>query len=228
LLSASAIGRAADDSKPALFSLPNAPSPRVHSDGRVPFRLAATNAARLQLAGAIADKPLDMVRGTDGAWTVTVAPPPPGFHYDGFTVDGLQGYDPSSDTYFGYGRPTSGIELPGPGEDETGWARQGHINFILDNLLAEQKARPMIVVMGKGYAYRAGEQPVARRGPGGTDPSVLSPCATWTSAPGSGCLAARRLAAISTRGTTLCSGTPTHSIGGFTCSGWGRGRLKPA
>ena len=45
----------------------------------------------------------------------------------------------------------------GGGEDETGWIRQGRANFILDNLLAERKASPMIVVMAYGYARRAGE-----------------------------------------------------------------------
>jgi enterochelin esterase-like enzyme len=44
----------------------------------------------------------------------------------------------------------------GGGEDETGWVRQGRANFILDNLIAAGKARPMIVVMEKGYATRAG------------------------------------------------------------------------
>nr|WP_321411223.1 alpha/beta hydrolase-fold protein [uncultured Allomuricauda sp.] len=39
-------------------------------------------------------------------------------------------------------------------EDETGWASQGHTNLILDNLLAENKAEPMIIVMDNGYAYR--------------------------------------------------------------------------
>jgi enterochelin esterase-like enzyme len=44
----------------------------------------------------------------------------------------------------------------GGGEDETGWTRQGFANFILDNLIASGKAKPMIVVMEKGYATRAG------------------------------------------------------------------------
>src|SRR5262249_56852516 len=47
----------------------------------------------------------------------------------------------------------------GAGEDETGWTRQGHVNFILDNLIAAGKARPMIIVMEKGYATRAGAPP---------------------------------------------------------------------
>jgi enterochelin esterase-like enzyme len=47
----------------------------------------------------------------------------------------------------------------GGGEDETGWIRQGRANFILDNLLADGSAKPMIVVMAYGYALRAGEAP---------------------------------------------------------------------
>jgi enterochelin esterase family protein len=45
----------------------------------------------------------------------------------------------------------------GGGEDETGWIRQGHANFILDNLIAAGKTKPMIVVMAYGYARRAGQ-----------------------------------------------------------------------
>jgi enterochelin esterase-like enzyme len=62
----------------------------------------------------------------------------------------------------------------GGGEDETGWIRQGRANFILDNLLAARKAKPMIVVMDRGYATRPGDAPAAGgRGPAGT----LSPSA---------------------------------------------------
>jgi hypothetical protein len=54
----------------------------------------------------------------------------------------------------------------GAGEDERGWTVQGRANFILDNLLAERKAKPMIVVMDCGYASRPGEKPSAGRGGG--------------------------------------------------------------
>ena len=47
----------------------------------------------------------------------------------------------------------------GGGEDETGWIRQGHANFILDNLIASGTSKPMIVVMANGYARRAGVPP---------------------------------------------------------------------
>lgn len=39
-------------------------------------------------------------------------------------------------------------------EDETGWANQGKANLILDNLIAAQKAVPMIIVMDNGYAEK--------------------------------------------------------------------------
>jgi enterochelin esterase-like enzyme len=64
----------------------------------------------------------------------------------------------------------------GGGEDETGWTRQGHANFILDNLIAAKKAQPMIVVMEKGYATRAGETPAPAprgRGDGGAFADVV-------------------------------------------------------
>jgi enterochelin esterase family protein len=44
----------------------------------------------------------------------------------------------------------------GSGEDETGWSAQGKAPFILDNLIAAGKAKPMIVVMDRGYASRPG------------------------------------------------------------------------
>jgi len=38
----------------------------------------------------------------------------------------------------------------GAGEDETGWGRQGHTGWIMDNLIAEGKAKPFIIVMENG------------------------------------------------------------------------------
>lgn len=38
-------------------------------------------------------------------------------------------------------------------EDESGWSSQGKANLILDNLIADKKAIPMIVVMENGYAF---------------------------------------------------------------------------
>ena len=38
----------------------------------------------------------------------------------------------------------------GWGEDETGWGSQGHANLIMDNLIAEGKTKPFIIVMTYG------------------------------------------------------------------------------
>jgi enterochelin esterase-like enzyme len=38
----------------------------------------------------------------------------------------------------------------GGGEDETGWSKQGRANLIMDNLIAEGKAKPFIIVMDNG------------------------------------------------------------------------------
>ncbi len=60
-------------------------------------------------------------------------------------------YDSSSDTKY----PVLYI-LHGGGEDETGWARQGKANLILDNLIAEGKAKPMLIVMPDANIGRGG------------------------------------------------------------------------
>lgn len=49
----------------------------------------------------------------------------------------------------------------GAGEDERGWSNQGHVGFIMDNLIAERKAQPMLVVMEQGYAKKPGDAPAA-------------------------------------------------------------------
>ncbi len=54
----------------------------------------------------------------------------------------------------GYDRSTSRYPVlylqHGYGEDEAGWSDQGHENFILDNLIAAHKAKPMIIVNENG------------------------------------------------------------------------------
>lgn len=38
----------------------------------------------------------------------------------------------------------------GWGEDETAWSNQGHVNLIMDNLIAEKKLKPFLIVMTYG------------------------------------------------------------------------------
>lgn len=42
-------------------------------------------------------------------------------------------------------------------EDETGWSKQGKAGIILDNLIFQKKATPMIIVMDNGYANKPGQ-----------------------------------------------------------------------
>jgi enterochelin esterase-like enzyme len=49
--------------------------------------------------------------------------------------------------------------LHGAGDNETGWQRNGAANIILDNLYADQKLVPMIVVMPNGVARSPGSNP---------------------------------------------------------------------
>jgi len=47
----------------------------------------------------------------------------------------------------------------GAGEDETGWGSQGRANLIMDNLIAEGKAKPFIIVMDNGGNIGGGKGP---------------------------------------------------------------------
>ena len=46
--------------------------------------------------------------------------------------------------------------LHGWGENEQGWYTQGHVDFIMDNLIAAKKSRPMLIVMDNLNAVKPG------------------------------------------------------------------------
>ena len=58
------------------------------------------------------------------------------------------GYDASKDKY-----PVLYL-LHGGGGDEDAWTALGRANYILDNLIAQGKAKPMIIVMTNGNAFQ--------------------------------------------------------------------------
>jgi enterochelin esterase-like enzyme len=203
------------DSKPATSNVRGAEYPRVTSDLRAIFRIKAPDARIVQI---MLDKKWDMVKDDQGVWTVTTDPLVVGFHYYFLLIDGVQVSDPSSESYFGWGKMSSGIEIPetnvdyytvknvphgdirskwyfsnttgkwrrtivycppgydnnikekypvlylqhGSGEDERGWGIQGKADIIMDNLIAESKAKPMLIVMDQGYADRPGQVPEQR------------------------------------------------------------------
>lgn len=195
---------------PAASNIDGAEFPKISDDLRVWLQIKAPSAARVQVAGALlpSPDPVDLERDAEGNWTMITPPVVPGFHYYWFLVDGVRMNDPGCDTYHGWARPTSGIEIPtgdedfympknvphgdvrehwyysditgkwrrafvytpaeyetspdkeypilyllhGSGENERGWSLQGHMGFIMDNLIAARKATPMVVVMDNGYA----------------------------------------------------------------------------
>ena len=223
--------------KPAPSNVRGGEYPRILPDRRVVFRTRLPEAktvavrARGNDSGMGAETyPLKAMG--EGQWEATIGPIRSGFHYYELVVDGVAMNDPASLTYFGWARPTSGLEVPddtlnfyvpkdvphgevrirpylskvtgqsrnayvytppgydqnpsqrypvlylqhGSGENETSWTWQGKVNVIMDALIAEKKAQPMLVVMDTGYATRAGEAPAAagqrgaRRGAAGRVP----------------------------------------------------------
>jgi enterochelin esterase-like enzyme len=207
------------DAKPTASNVTGAQYPQIHADLRVTFRVNAPTAQKVLLQPGGADnglgaEPYEMVRDEKGQWTVTTPPVVPGFHYYWLVVDGFAANDPSSETFYGWARESSGVEVPekgvdfydvkdvphgemriklyrskvtgewrrayvytppgydgsrarypvlylqhGSGENETTWSRQGKANLILDNLIAEGKAVPMLVVMETAYATKLGAAP---------------------------------------------------------------------
>jgi enterochelin esterase-like enzyme len=205
--------------QPASSNVRGAEFPKIHPDLRVSFRVKAPTAQKVQVMpgggmNGLGKGPFEMQRSEDGTWTTTIGPVQPGFHYYWLLVDGVAVNDPSSETFFGWARQSSGIDVPDPaltfyepkdtphgdvhlhwyrsgvtgqmrriqvytppgydsnrqmrypvlylqhgsGESERGWVAQGRANFILDNLIATGKAKPMIIVMENGYAMLPGGQ----------------------------------------------------------------------
>ena len=67
----------------------------------------------------------------------------------------------------------------GMGEDETGWGNQGRANLIMDNLIADGKAKPCIIVMENG----GGMGGPRRTGPPGGAAPAGAPAGTTNSTP---------------------------------------------
>ena len=219
LLAASFAGAADEDAaKPPVTNVRGAQYPRIAADLRVTFRVKAPGAQKVEFD---LGKRYAAEKGEDGVWTATSEPQAPGFHYYWLVIDGVQVNDPASESFYGVGKQSSGIEIPeqdvdyylpkdvphgevrerwyksktteawrrifvyvppdydtqrearypvlylqhGGGEDERGWPVQGRVSFIMDNLIAEGKAKPMLVVMEQGYARKPGEPEVPLRPP---------------------------------------------------------------
>ena len=221
-----AVGLCRAEDKPTLPGVPastnvrGADYPRILPDNRAVFRIKAQDAQKVQFD---CGKTYLAEKDAEGNWTATTESLVPGFHYYWLVVDGVWLNDPASETFYGVGKQSSGIEIPeagvdyylpkdvphgevrerwyhsqvtgawrrffiytppdydtnpaarypvlylqhGGGEDERGWVVQGHVSQIMDNLIAEGKAKPMLIVMEQGYARKPGEPEVPLRPPSG-------------------------------------------------------------
>jgi enterochelin esterase family protein len=74
--------------------------------------------------------------------------------------------------------------LHGWGENEQGWTHQGHVDQIMDNLIAAKKAKPMIVVMDNLNAVKPGEDGSVYNARGVLTQAVPKPQTGQLGAPG--------------------------------------------
>jgi hypothetical protein len=101
---------------PASSNVRGAEYPRVHADLRVTFRIKAPDAQKVEFA-FFTPKRYPATKGEGGFWTATTDPQAPGFHYYRVFIDGAEVADPNSESYYGTGKDTSGIEIPEKGVD---------------------------------------------------------------------------------------------------------------
>ncbi len=88
--------------------------PRVDGSSRVELRVKAPEATKVKVNFWSGPK-LDLEKQSDGFWTVTTPPLPPGLHYYTLNVDGAEVSDPSSYSFYGGGKDASAVEVPEPG-----------------------------------------------------------------------------------------------------------------
>ena len=74
--------------------------------------------------------------------------------------------------------------LHGWGENELGWTFQGHVDQIMDNLLAAGKVKPMLIVMDNLNAVKPGEDGSIYNARGALTQAVPQPQAPMGGAPG--------------------------------------------
>ncbi len=103
-----------ENSQPASTNIGNGKYPLVTSDLRVIFKINAPDAEKVQID---LGKLYDLTRDEEGLWTVTTEPQDPGFHYYDLVIHGVAVADPSSDSFFGVNKMSSGIEIPEKGVD---------------------------------------------------------------------------------------------------------------
>lgn len=112
--------------------------PKIDNDRKAQFRVYFPEANSVILEGGDGMQNLKTTtnKDKDGFWNVSTLPLEIGFHYYWFNVDGKRTNDPSTKLYFGYGQPTSGIEVPS-GEDFFFEKNVKHGKIVDDSLNSE-------------------------------------------------------------------------------------------
>jgi len=201
-------------------------SPEVTSDNSVVFRLQASDAQKVSVLGNwsssnnAASSGIEMIKGSDGVWSITEKNLTSDLFLYNFVVDGVKINDPLNvyqirdvNNVFNYfitnGEPANlyktqavphgslikqwypsllnnaerrltvytppGYEssrekypvlylLHGMGGDEDAWSTLGRVTQIMDNLIAQGKAKPMIVVMPNGHTSNSASPGYSEKG----------------------------------------------------------------
>jgi enterochelin esterase-like enzyme len=191
---------------------PQFESPDIAADHTVTFNVHSSTAQSVTLNGSWMGytETVELKKGAEDVWSVTVGPLEPYMYHYNFFIDGVSAIDPrnahalrdgvryasmlivpgeASDifeindvphgtlakiwydspslhlnrrmyVYTPPGYESSNEEYPvfyllhGGGGDEDAWTALGRANWILDNLIAAGKAKPMIIVMTNGNAFQ--------------------------------------------------------------------------
>ena len=89
-------------------------SPEIAEDGKVTLRLRAPNAEEVVVQGSLASERMNLTKGDDGVWSVTIGPLEADIYEYSFVVDGLSIADPSNPNLKrGVRGFSSVVELPG-------------------------------------------------------------------------------------------------------------------
>ena len=166
------------------------------ADRRVIFRATAPEAQKVAVVGHAADSgmngntPYEMKKRADGIWEVTTGPVRPGFHYYELIIDGHRTTDPASQTYFGWAKQTSGLEVPDPELDfyeaEGCSSRRGAGPLVLSKTTGQHRQavrvhaarlrqRPEASLSGALSAARLGRRPDQLDAAGESEPDHGQP-----------------------------------------------------
>ena len=179
ILAAALLVGAVASAQQALGPASGITSPEINPDHTVTFRYRGPKAVTVQLQGDFLPGRVDMKEGRDGIWTYTTEPLTGELYSYSFIVDEVHDVPHGTVSHVWYDSPALGMKrrlsvytpagyedspkvkypvlylLHGSGGDEDAWLDLGRTAQIMDNLIAEGKAQPMIVVMPNGVFFNS-------------------------------------------------------------------------